>query len=267
MDRSNYEVDNLGRDIKSSHYDVSLVNNQENVLVDQVPDSGMHQRLIDMSANMADSAADIFLKIGPLDGPFETKFSIGADSNDPSPPRPLHDFVIHTDMRVRMIGVLKGAVLPSPGDIDNLVINVSGSTLAVAGKVVKNVFLSNAGLANITISKMTVSWTIPTASPSIDQIHIEGTKVWDSNGTVGSPTGVQVSGVTIDIVDTVIVPGAPPVELEIFWDSSMVAATVDAVFEMSDESIRKERLIGDPGQLTRVFGELVYANYKGSIGG
>ncbi len=57
----------------------------------------------------------------------------------------------------------------------------------------------------ITITNMTVSW-VPNSSEKIEVIQINSTTVWSYN-SVGTPTGRQVSGTKLDILDWTMDPG------------------------------------------------------------
>ncbi|NQV12143.1 hypothetical protein HQ524_02160 [Candidatus Uhrbacteria bacterium] len=72
----------------------------------------------------------------------------------------------------------------------------------IGSKQLRRLYVLNTGSQAVTIDKITFTWD---NERTLNQIFMNTTKAWSDAGP-GSPSGVQVSGTEIDIVDTVIEP-------------------------------------------------------------
>lgn len=106
-------------------------------------------------------------------------------------------------------------------------------------KQLRGVYIINHTDRDITITEMTLHWDYPASS--LQQIFAIGAKVWSDSGP-GTPTGQQVSGTEIDVVDAVIPAGYTDETHKIQFTGSMIGATLIMEFEFGDGSV----LITDP---------------------
>lgn len=118
---------------------------------------------------------------------------------------------------------------------DSLVVDETNATTSGKGKVkLQGITLENIGATDITIDKITVSWTKP--GLRITEIKIGGAKVWSKKGP-GSPSGNQASGTEIDIEDVVLAAGSGVIDIDYFkFNGNINNATFDIVFTLIDGS-------------------------------
>lgn len=113
-----------------------------------------------------------------------------------------------------------------------LKIDVEEASIDATKKSVVGVELKNESSAAITIDKMTLTWTKP---GNITYIKINGTNYWHSSG-VGTPTGVQPSGTTLDLVN-VVIPAHTEYDVNSFrFDNKIDGSTVTITTIMIDGS-------------------------------
>lgn len=119
---------------------------------------------------------------------------------------------------------------------DSLTVNTAGANIGGGGnKELRGITIQNIGGSNITVDKITVTWN---NSRLIEEIKIDGTKVWSDNGP-GTPTGKQPSGTEINIQDFVLASGSGVIDIDKFkFDGSMTGATFSINFTMGDGSTK-----------------------------
>lgn len=116
---------------------------------------------------------------------------------------------------------------------DSLVVDASGAFLGGGEKHLQGITLENVGGIDITIDKITVSWT---NTPMMSEIRIGGVKVWSKSGP-GTPTGEQSSGTVIDIQDYILIQGSGIINIDRFkFDGTMGGAVFTIVFTLGDGS-------------------------------
>jgi type II secretory pathway pseudopilin PulG len=122
---------------------------------------------------------------------------------------------------------------PGGDEIDDLTVDYSGAYISGGGKKeLRGVTLENTGGADITLAKITLTWTNPRL---IQEIKIEGTKIWRHNQE-GSPNGKQPSGTELDVVNYTIDSGSTDLFDKFKFTGNMNGNTFTIQFEMSDGS-------------------------------
>jgi len=123
----------------------------------------------------------------------------------------------------------------TPTEADSLKVDTSGANIEGAGnKNLRGITLENIGSADITIDKITVSWT--NSSRRIRQIIIGGTTVWSRTGP-GTPSGEQPSGTELDIEDFTLTQGSGVINIDRFrFNGNMSGNTFEIIFTMVDGS-------------------------------
>ena len=121
------------------------------------------------------------------------------------------------------------------GTAGDVLFSISGAVLISGDKQLEGITIANIGSVDITIDKITATWS---NGSSIEEIRIDGDTVWKWNST-GLPSGRQASGVELDIVDKVITADAIEVEFDQFkFDSAMTGDTFTIVLTMTDGSTK-----------------------------
>lgn len=259
MDLSERAIGNLGVRRVSLPYDAILLNDQRNIIKSFLVAANRHLRLRDLSIFPDDLPATMQAEVeGAVVG------LAGADASDLGV-RPLHEHLVSAGERIELVGLLVGATLPTPGDIDRIDVQPAGAVLDPARSDLTGVFLENVGTSAATLTLLAVEWT--DATRKITRVQIGGVTVWGSAPQVGTPTGPQVSGTTLDIVGTALAPGNRR-ELALRWDGGLVAGVrIACTFVASDGSSKKVTLFGPAAAgTTRVRGELFYREYEGRQG-
>ncbi|MFC1802141.1 fibronectin type III domain-containing protein [Patescibacteria group bacterium] len=150
----------------------------------------------------------------------------------------LYYFAIKTSDEVPNISAISN--VPSLSTLANpqsasLVIDTSGASIGGSNnKEILGITTQNTGLVNITIDKMTLTWT---NGKLIQDITIEGGGVWVFNG-VGTPDGRQPTGTELDIVDYILVAGNTDNIDAVEFNGSMLGDTFNITFEMGDGSTK-----------------------------
>lgn len=109
-----------------------------------------------------------------------------------------------------------------------LLMDASNASLEGGGKKIEDTTLQNTGSSNITIDKMTVSWTGGTSGSQLKKIEIDGDTVWDTNTD---------SGTEVDITNVTITSGADSIDIDkIEFTKSMSGAVITVQFKMTDGS-------------------------------
>ena len=112
-----------------------------------------------------------------------------------------------------------------------LIIHTDGAELAGGNKELHGIILENTHTScDITIAKITPTWT---NTKHIEEIKIDESRVWKYNNE-GSPDGKQISGVQLDIVDTVLAKEAAKEIDKIVFDGTMSGASFTLTFMMDD---------------------------------
>lgn len=259
MDLSERAIGNLGVRRVSLPYDAILLNDQRNIIKSFLVAANRHLRLRDLSVFPDDLPATMQVEVeGTMEG------LAGADASDLAV-RPLHDHLVSPGERVELIGLLVGATLPSPGDIDRIDVQPLGAVLDAGRTNLTGVFLENVGTSSATLTRLAVEWT--DAARRINRVQIGSVTVWGVAPAVGTPTGTQPSGTTLDIVDTTFAPGDRR-ELTLRWDGGLAEGVrISCTFVASDGSSKKVTLFGPAAAgTTRVRGELFYREYEGRQG-
>lgn len=116
-------------------------------------------------------------------------------------------------------------------EIASLDIDISGVAW-FGGKQLRDIYITNSGTSSVSIDKLTFWWT---NGALMDQIFIDTTKIWSSGGP-GTPTGKQLTGSEIDVVNTVIAPGSTIEIKKVQFDATMTGSTIQFEVEMIDGS-------------------------------
>lgn len=112
---------------------------------------------------------------------------------------------------------------------DNLNIDISKAGLSNGNKVVEGVQIENTGGVNISIDKITASWTGGSDGNEIKRIQIDGDTVWD---------GSEKSGKELNIENFALKIESGIYEINEFkFNKSMKGASLTLTFEMTDKSI------------------------------
>ncbi|MFH1462509.1 MAG: prepilin-type N-terminal cleavage/methylation domain-containing protein [bacterium] len=120
------------------------------------------------------------------------------------------------------------------GESGQLNISTSLAKLGGGNKELEGIGIENVGESSVVVDKITAWWN---NSNLIEEIRIEGTKVWKYNGE-GFPDGKQSSGTELDIVDYVVGAGSLDVINGFGFDSSMEGAVFIILFRMADNSTK-----------------------------
>ncbi|MFQ6083750.1 MAG: prepilin-type N-terminal cleavage/methylation domain-containing protein [Candidatus Aminicenantia bacterium] len=120
------------------------------------------------------------------------------------------------------------------GEAEELDVSVEGAELRAGQRYLRGITIENIGVSNIAVDKMTVSWN---NSNLIEEIKIDGTKVWSKNGP-GTPTGSQPSGTELDIQDFTLESfGAEDID-KFKFDGNMSGTAFYILFRMIDNSTK-----------------------------
>jgi prepilin-type N-terminal cleavage/methylation domain-containing protein len=118
---------------------------------------------------------------------------------------------------------------------DYFIVDYSGVYVGGGGnKDLLGITLENTGTSNITIVKMTLTWT---SGNMIKEVDFNGTSVWKFNG-VGTPDGQQISGTELDIVDYVLTASTVVTPNTFSFSGNVSGVTFQMDFEMSDGSTK-----------------------------
>lgn len=101
------------------------------------------------------------------------------------------------------------------------------------GKQLRELYLENGGSVPFTITAMTLNWD---NSNKIQQIFLNSTKIWSASGP-GLPSGTQLSGTRLDILDYTMNPGDYFEMNKTQFDHGMEGSTLVLNIEFSDGSI------------------------------
>jgi hypothetical protein len=119
----------------------------------------------------------------------------------------------------------------------SLTISTTSAAIGGAGnKELQGITIQNTGDADITIDKITVTWS---NGQDIEEIDIDGSDAWKHNGA-GDPAGRQPTGTELDIVDQVLVSGGAALDMDkIKFDGDMTGDTFTITFTMSDATTKQ----------------------------
>lgn len=115
---------------------------------------------------------------------------------------------------------------------DNFEVDGTAANLQNTGKQLEGITITNIGLADIIIDKMTLTWT---NANNIEALQIDNSAVWESAG-VGTPNGVQSSGTELNIEDFTLGQALTKDINTIIFDNDMTGALFTITFTMSDGS-------------------------------
>ncbi|MEK7183078.1 MAG: type II secretion system protein [Patescibacteria group bacterium] len=101
------------------------------------------------------------------------------------------------------------------------------------GKQLRDLYFTNTGSTSVTIATIMFTWD---NSATLDQIFIDNGKVWSDAGP-GTPSGVQPSGVTLDIQDFTMTPGQTSQLNKGQFSSAMGGATLTMTVTFTDGSV------------------------------
>ena len=123
----------------------------------------------------------------------------------------------------------------SPTEAEFLIVDTSGANIGGgSNKELQGITVGNSGPSSITIDTITVTWDNVNL---IEEIEVGGIRVWRFTGP-GVPSGRQLSGTEIDIVNFVITSGATDPIDKIKLNGSMIGATFSITFKMLDGSMK-----------------------------
>ncbi len=136
---------------------------------------------------------------------------------------------------VSLITQLTNWALAAGFEADSLIVDATNAYILLQeNKKLKGITIENTGSTEITIDKITLTWT--KIQRKINEISIDNTVVWSKSGP-GSPPKNQSSGTEIDIEDVVLAPGLGPVNIDYFgFTGNMKDNTFNIIFTMSDGS-------------------------------
>jgi hypothetical protein len=117
------------------------------------------------------------------------------------------------------------------GEAGSLVIDIDDASIDSTKKSIVGIALRNEGSTDITIDKLTISWTEP---ETMRFIKIDDETVWNATSGIGSPSGYQSSGAEIDIVDFVLEAGEEYDVDNIRFNAKIDGSTVTIKATMSD---------------------------------
>jgi len=118
---------------------------------------------------------------------------------------------------------------------DSLIINTSGAAIGGGGnKELRGITVENTNASNITIDKITLTWT---NGQLIEEIKIEGARIWKHNNE-GSPDGKQPTGTELDVVDYIIGSGNTDEFDKFKFNGNMTGDTFSIIFKMGDGSTK-----------------------------
>lgn len=113
-------------------------------------------------------------------------------------------------------------------DARALLMDASNAILTLAGREIDGTTLQNSKTTDITIEKMTVTWTGGVSGSLLDEIEIDGLSVWSTSAN---------SGDLLDIIDVVVSAGAAAINVDkIKFEEDMSGATITVTYTMSDGS-------------------------------
>lgn len=112
--------------------------------------------------------------------------------------------------------------------------NASNAALTNGGQNLTGITLRNTGSSTTTLDKVTASWSL-LGIRRIQQVVIGGVTVWSSSG-VGTPTGTQGSGTTLDIVNVSLPPGQTVSVDYLQFNVNMTLSAYSITFTFSDGS-------------------------------
>lgn len=115
-------------------------------------------------------------------------------------------------------------------DARSLLMNASTASLFAGNRRIINTTLQNSGANDITIDKITVSWTGTDGNENIKEITIDGIDVWtDVHG--------QPSGTELDITNVTLISEAAAIDIDKFdFTRSIEGAVVTIKYTMTDSS-------------------------------
>ncbi|MBL4693796.1 fibronectin type III domain-containing protein [Candidatus Gracilibacteria bacterium] len=117
-----------------------------------------------------------------------------------------------------------------------LSVNVSSASLAGGNKRLEDITVENLGSSSIIIDKILPTWSIV---EDIKEVKIDNTKRWKHDGSAGSPSGKQPSGVELDLDNVTLTSGSGAIDIDKFdFDGSMSGASFTFLFTMTDGSTR-----------------------------
>jgi hypothetical protein len=98
-------------------------------------------------------------------------------------------------------------------------------------KQLRDVFITNNGSSDVTITKVTMTWD---NNELVEQLFID-TKIWSNSGP-GTPSGSQVSGTELDVEDLTLVPSQIGNMSKVQFSDNMIGTTLTIKLEFSDGS-------------------------------
>jgi fibronectin type III domain protein len=122
--------------------------------------------------------------------------------------------------------VASGTTSSLSSESDCLVVDDSGIAISSKDKIVSGITIENSCGTNITIDKMTVTWTGGASGNNIKEVVINTNSLWIGNGA---------SGTLLDITDFVLVSGAGAYTIdELEFKKSMASSDITIMFTMGD---------------------------------
>jgi len=127
------------------------------------------------------------------------------------------------------------ATTATPSEAGYLVVDISSASIGGGGdKELQDITVENISGSNITIDKITVTWT---NGQLIEEFKIDGNRKWKHNNE-GSPSGRQPTGTELDIDDFALSGGAT-YEIDKFkFNGDMDGDTFTITFTMDDGSTK-----------------------------
>lgn len=112
-----------------------------------------------------------------------------------------------------------------------LVVDASGVQLASNSTIVTDMYMENTASQSISITELLPAWN-PIGCGSIRDVQIADTSIWSEVGP-GSPFGAQLSSVSLDIRDTVLI-GGTRAKFSNTFTTNVSGCTFDYNFLMGD---------------------------------
>jgi hypothetical protein len=115
---------------------------------------------------------------------------------------------------------------------ESLTVTTTAANLANTNQWLEGLTVTNNGLDDVTIDKITITWT---NSNVLKELQLDNVIVWD-DVSVGTPNGSQHSGALLNITNTVVSTGATLNINTMKFDAAMNGALFTITFTMSDGS-------------------------------
>jgi len=116
-----------------------------------------------------------------------------------------------------------------------LLMDAGDAILTTGNKHIENTFLENTGSSDITIDKMTLTWTGGDSGSLLQTIRINGSNVW---------SGTANSGDLLDVTNVALTASADPIPINYLdFSKNMANSAITVSYIMTDSSIGNTELV------------------------